>query len=301
MSLKLEAYLPQLHKLFAEHDVILAYIFGSQAEGTAGPLSDVDFAVLLAPSVPDEQQTNVQIELITELMGLFHRNDVDVVILNRATPLLAYQVVKPGWVIYEDDGGRSRVAFETSAFHRYMDTVPLRRIQHRYFGKRVETRRTRQTQGQIIQGGHMIDTDVVIERLEALEEYMDRLRPFQDRSIDDLAKEEPITYWGVLHGLQLCAQCVIDVSTHIQAALALERVADYQGVILALGRHGVIPQEFAGRIQKLPSFRNILVHEYLRVDPQLVQQNIRHGLDDFEAFMDHIYDFLCHEGYLNRR
>ncbi|RLC56366.1 MAG: hypothetical protein DRI80_16390, partial [Chloroflexota bacterium] len=51
----MEAYLPQLHDLLARHGVVLAYLFGSQAEGTAGPLSDVDIAVLLGPEVPRER------------------------------------------------------------------------------------------------------------------------------------------------------------------------------------------------------------------------------------------------------
>jgi predicted nucleotidyltransferase len=36
-------------ELFAEHGIILAYLFGSQAEEEAGPLSDVDIAVKLGP------------------------------------------------------------------------------------------------------------------------------------------------------------------------------------------------------------------------------------------------------------
>jgi predicted nucleotidyltransferase len=36
-------------RLEQEPDVVVAYLFGSVARGTAGPLSDVDVAVLLRP------------------------------------------------------------------------------------------------------------------------------------------------------------------------------------------------------------------------------------------------------------
>ncbi|HIQ05653.1 MAG TPA: nucleotidyltransferase domain-containing protein [Anaerolineae bacterium] len=44
---------PELEQLFRAHHVILAHLFGSQAEGSVGPLSDVDLAMLLAWDVPN--------------------------------------------------------------------------------------------------------------------------------------------------------------------------------------------------------------------------------------------------------
>ncbi len=77
----------QLEELFARQGVILAYLFGSQAEGRAGPLSDVDVAVLLGPDAPPRRGwSDPQINLMDELAHLFGVKRVDVVILNRATP-----------------------------------------------------------------------------------------------------------------------------------------------------------------------------------------------------------------------
>lgn len=126
-----------LERLFAEHGAILAYLFGSQAAGEVGPLSDLDFAVLFGPDVEREAWSDVQIELMGELMSLFDRNDVDLVILNRATPVLAHQVAQRGTVVYEAEPG-VRASFEVAALRRYVDTEPLRRIQDRALLKRVD-------------------------------------------------------------------------------------------------------------------------------------------------------------------
>lgn len=141
MSLDLSRYREELHRIFARHGVVLAYLFGSQAEGKAGPLSDVDIAVLLGPQVPQERWTAVQIDLINDLIGLFHRDDVDVAILNRATPLFAYQVVRFGQVIYED-ATRPAVDFAAYSVRRYADTAPLRRLKKQYFDEWVKERRS---------------------------------------------------------------------------------------------------------------------------------------------------------------
>jgi predicted nucleotidyltransferase len=140
-ALDIGEHAPQLRQLFAAHGVVLAYLFGSQAEGKAGPLSDVDIAVLLGPQVERERWFQTQLDLIGELMSLFHRNDVDVVILNEATPLLAYQVARYGQVIYEDEATRPAVDFAVYAVSRYADTAPLRRLKRRYLEEWLEDRR----------------------------------------------------------------------------------------------------------------------------------------------------------------
>jgi predicted nucleotidyltransferase len=136
-ALDISQYEDQLRQVFAAHGVALAYLFGSQAEGKAGPLSDVDVAVLLGAQVERKQWLQVQLDLIGALVGLFHRGDVDVVILNEATPVLAHEVVQSGRVVYETDPG-TRVDFELSVLRRYVDTAPLRRLQDRRLLERVE-------------------------------------------------------------------------------------------------------------------------------------------------------------------
>ncbi len=75
-DLEIARHEERLRQIFTTHSVVLAYLFGSQAEGKAGPLSDVDIAVLLGPHVARERWFQAQLDLIGELMSLFHRNDV---------------------------------------------------------------------------------------------------------------------------------------------------------------------------------------------------------------------------------
>lgn len=45
----LEPYQQGLDEVFERFGVVLAYLYGSQARGDTGPLSDVDVAVLFGP------------------------------------------------------------------------------------------------------------------------------------------------------------------------------------------------------------------------------------------------------------
>ena len=110
----------QLAKILKKQKVVFAYLFGSQAKDEAGPLSDIDLAVYLDEKVPRREYFDIKLELIGEFMDLFKSNDIDVVILNEAPPLLSHRILKEGKVIYSQDE-KKRIFYETKAFMRYFD------------------------------------------------------------------------------------------------------------------------------------------------------------------------------------
>jgi len=148
--------------LCQQPDVIVAYLFGSVARGRATERSDIDVGVLLVPELTGLDAAERQIQLgyaledgLTENQPkpLTHRPEVQVTNLNRATPLLAYEVVKDGVLLYERSK-EERVEFEVRAMKIYFDFKPwldfqyqalLKRVQEGNFGKpsRYDQRRNR--------------------------------------------------------------------------------------------------------------------------------------------------------------
>src|SRR3990172_6782562 len=117
-------------------EVILAYLFGSYARGRPSPISDVDFAVLLSEAIPREAYLEYQIALIQGLTRIFRSDEVQVVILNQAPPLLAYAVIVHGRELLCRDAP-ARVRFRVSATQRYLDTQPLRKVQAEATARRI--------------------------------------------------------------------------------------------------------------------------------------------------------------------
>jgi predicted nucleotidyltransferase len=76
-------------------EVLEAYVFGSVARGHAQPHSDLDVAVYVDPSCPPPPYGHAA-ELGSLLMSALGRNDVDLVLLNQATPLLYHRVLRDG-------------------------------------------------------------------------------------------------------------------------------------------------------------------------------------------------------------
>ena len=123
----MDALGPQLESLFRQHPVQLAYLFGSHATGCTHAESDVDIAVLLAASLTAEERFTVRLTLIGALSHLFGTDYVDVVVLNEASPLLAYEVLRNGVLLYCPDDN-TRVDFQVRALCAYEDTAPLRTL-----------------------------------------------------------------------------------------------------------------------------------------------------------------------------
>jgi predicted nucleotidyltransferase len=139
--LDLAECLPKLESLFsAQADVLLAYVFGSQSKGCANAGSDLDVAVLLAGEPDGAACTQRRMDVIGDLMHLFHTNDVDVVVLNRADLALRNQVVAYGRLAYARDHDAA-IEYRVRTLNLYMDFAPLlRRIEQAFYQRIREGR-----------------------------------------------------------------------------------------------------------------------------------------------------------------
>ena len=107
-----------------QDDILFALLFGSQARGTAGPLSDVDVAVMLPDEMDPMAQFRRRLVLMGELASLLRKNDVDVAVMNDASLALGYRVYRDGELL----ACRARSAFVASkgrTISEYLDFLPL--------------------------------------------------------------------------------------------------------------------------------------------------------------------------------
>lgn len=118
--------LDRLREFFAkEKDVAAVYLFGSAARCEAGPLSDIDVGILLREGLSPGLDYRLRIiDGLTEIL----EGPVDVIFLNSASPLLRFQVVKNGKLVFSRSEV-ARVEFEARAIDEYLD---MNRIEEEY-------------------------------------------------------------------------------------------------------------------------------------------------------------------------
>jgi len=105
-------------RLEKEEDVIFAYIIGSYAKGKAGPMSDIDIAVYLDRKKEEIFDRKISLNiLITEILKT---DEVDLVILNEASPLFVHHSLKNGKLLFSKDE-KKRIAFLVKNLKEYFD------------------------------------------------------------------------------------------------------------------------------------------------------------------------------------
>lgn len=126
--------------LCKEPDALFAYLFGSQAKGTAHSQSDVDVAIYFADidEGPDgdiravEKQLSLGLEL-EQALG----KPVDIVVLNRASIDLRQNVLMHGKLLFSKNP-RALARFKQMQLRQHQDFIMMEPIFRHYRRKRIE-------------------------------------------------------------------------------------------------------------------------------------------------------------------
>ena len=137
----------------------------------------------------------------------------------------------------------------------------------------------------------MVDRQLIEQHLQNMEEALANLRRYQHLSLEEFEKDLSLI-WIAEKGLQILIQNLLDIGAHLLASEIRNDWDDYGEIIAKLGQHGIIPKDFSERIKGMAGLRNILVHEYLRVDVNKLHDFVKNQLGDFVEFMAHIQSYL---------
>ncbi len=122
---ELQPFQAALIDYFAALDgVQLAVLYGSHARGQAGPLSDIDVALLLDRTFDPAHYFDLRLEVIGGLMHMLNTNEVDVVILNEVSLALRYRAVRDGVLLFYRDHSQL-IEFVMRAVNEYIDFKPI--------------------------------------------------------------------------------------------------------------------------------------------------------------------------------
>ena len=104
-------------------EILEAYLFGSHARGNAHRQSDVDVAVYVDEARIEAGPFGYRADLTTDLMAALGTNEIDVVVLNTAPPLLYHRVLRDGVRLLSRDL-RATTTRAGQALSRYFDFLP---------------------------------------------------------------------------------------------------------------------------------------------------------------------------------
>ena len=111
----------------------------------------------------------------------------------------------------------------------------------------------------------MVNVSVLNARLEKLREYLDVLRSIREYDLERF-RRDPLVYGAAERYLHLSIECLIDIGNHVISDRGYRKPQNYADVFMVLNEEDIISDELLEKIEGMAAFRNILVHDYLRLD-----------------------------------
>jgi len=253
----------------------LLVAFGSVVRDLRRPDSDLDLAVWMTTA---NLTPEALVELEVALRPLFPGECLDLVLLNRASPLLQFQVARHGAVLFEAAPGIFH-AFQVLASKRYADIEHLRRLD------RVCVDRFLRRQPP------MIDHELVNRKLSQIVEYLTALAPLQGISYADYL-QQPLARYATERLLQLLVDTAVDINAHLTVELTGTPPQDYYDSFIKAAQAGVVSVPFALSLAKSTGLRHRLVHQYEAIDHTIVHSAVAEAITQYTEYCRYITTFL---------
>ncbi|MDE3226597.1 MAG: DUF86 domain-containing protein [Nitrospirota bacterium] len=125
--------------------------------------------------------------------------------------------------------------------------------------------------------------DVALNKAASLERCVKRIREVYGGD-DKQLYENPTSQDSILLNLQRACEVSIDLAMHVVRKRRLGVPQDSRDAFELLHAGGLLDRELATTMKRMVGFRNVAVHEYDRLNLDIVKAIITQQLDEFLKF-----------------
>ena len=139
----------------------------------------------------------------------------------------------------------------------------------------------------------MDGNDVILERLLVLRDevaYLKKERSAVDSFYD--YQENRRLRKAVERSLQVAVEACLDIGRRIISREGFRYPETNQDVFRVLAEEGVVSNDLLPTLLDMAGFRNLVVHDYARIDDASVYGILRKRLSDFNAFAEAVGSYL---------
>jgi uncharacterized protein YutE (UPF0331/DUF86 family) len=137
----------------------------------------------------------------------------------------------------------------------------------------------------------MVDKDLILAKASSVKRHIDRVKAksVADMAIflQDLDRQESMAF-----NMHLAIQNCMDIAAHIISEEGLGVPGSASDMFFLLQENGFISADLADKMVKAVGFRNLLVHEYQKIDLQRLYETAEKNVDDLMAFLASIFRML---------
>lgn len=129
----------------------------------------------------------------------------------------------------------------------------------------------------------MVDKAVILRKISELETCLKQVREYSGLTLKAYQSDWK-TQRIVERTLQMAIETCADIANHIVSDRGMRAPTGYADTFHVLMENGIISEGLCSSMEKMAKFRNIIVHQYERVDAEIVVAILSRYLDDFEKY-----------------
>ena len=137
----------------------------------------------------------------------------------------------------------------------------------------------------------MVDKTLILRKLAKLDEYLGQIREYSAVSLEEYEEN-----WKVQRiierTLQIMIETCLDVAGHIISDEGFRVPETYAEMFKILIENRILEKTQSDPLTKMAKFRNIVVHNYEKMDPSIVVGILRNNLEDFDMFKRSVIAYL---------
>ncbi|WP_026895843.1 type VII toxin-antitoxin system HepT family RNase toxin [Clostridiisalibacter paucivorans] len=135
----------------------------------------------------------------------------------------------------------------------------------------------------------MVKPRILKQRFTQLNISITKLKKYTDITWDDFIKDD-IVQDVVEYNLFISINMLVDIATHIVSDENMGNPKTMGDAFEILYKQRIITKENEETYKKMVGFRNILSHEYIRINKKIVYDILKNNIKDLEKFILTIND-----------
>ena len=137
----------------------------------------------------------------------------------------------------------------------------------------------------------MVDKTLILRKMADLETYFDQLSEYSNITVKEYGQD-----WKsqriVERTLQMMIETCLDIAGHLISDSGYRIPKNYADTFRVLYENNILNKALCATMEKVTKFRNIIVHDYDKVDSEIVVAILKKDLKDFVEYKDAILAFL---------
>lgn len=130
----------------------------------------------------------------------------------------------------------------------------------------------------------MVDRRIIAEKVDSVERSLTRVASRRGESLERFMADDDGQDIVIFHLMQAVQGCV-DLAAHVVSDEEMGLAASTHDFFYLLSDNGVISRDLSERMIKAVGFRNLVAHEYAKLDLGKVYDVAATGIQDLEEFL----------------